>query len=87
MTALAAWLAVKNVRTYSWLLKSAASNIAGSAGKNAGWQIVFQNSRSRSTRRSGGLPAISAVFSAPIEMPAIQFSGMPASCNPSNTPA
>ncbi len=78
---------MKAWRTDSMLLNSANSIAVGSAGKNAGWQIVFQNSRSRSTRCSGALPAISAVFSAPIEMPAIQFSGTPASCSPSNTPA
>ena len=33
---------------------------------------VSQNSRSRSTRFSGGLPAISAALMAPIEMPATQ---------------
>jgi hypothetical protein len=33
------------------------------------------------------LPAITAAFSAPIEMPAIQLGLMPASLNPSSTPA
>ena len=33
---------------------------------------VSQNSRSRSTRLSGGLPAMIAALTAPIEMPATQ---------------
>ena len=41
----------------------------GVAGPSGGRQIVSQNSRNRSTRRSGALPAMIAAFSAPIEMP------------------
>lgn len=37
----------------------------------------FQNSRRRSTRRSGGLPAISAELMAPIETPTIQSTSRP----------
>jgi len=36
---------------------------------------VSQNVRKLSTRFSGGLPAISAEFTAPIEMPATQGAG------------
>jgi hypothetical protein len=36
-------------------------------------EIRRQNSRSRSTRRSGGLPAISAALMASIEMPTTQL--------------
>ncbi len=46
-----------------------------------------QNVRSRSTRRSGGLPAIKAELTAPIEMPTIQLGVTPASAKPSYTPA
>ena len=42
-----------------------------------------QNSRRRSTRRSGGLPARIAEFTAPIEMPTNQLGVMPASASPS----
>ena len=59
---------------------------AGGNG-NAGRQMVSQNSRSLCTRISGGLPAITAVLSAPIEMPATQFGSMPAAASPSYTPA
>ena len=41
-------------------------------GANGNDETRSQNSRSRSTRRSGGLPAISAALIAPIEMPATQ---------------
>jgi hypothetical protein len=34
--------------------------------------MSFQNSRSLSTRAVGGFPAISAAFTAPIEIPATQ---------------
>jgi len=50
------------------------------SGTMAGLEIVSQNACSCSTRRSGGLPAISAALMAPIDMPAIQFGRMPASC-------
>ncbi len=42
-----------------------------------------QNSRRRSTRRSGGLPAISAALMAPIETPATQSGAAPHSARPS----
>ena len=74
-----ACVAVKALRTASLELKSACSINAGNGGPNAGWQIVSQNCSSRSTRFSGGLPAMIAVFNAPIEMPASQFGSMPAS--------
>lgn len=47
----------------------------------------FQNSRSRSTLRLGGLPAISAALIPPIEMPTTQSGAMPASTRPSYAPA
>ena len=52
------------------------------AGNNADWQIVSQNSVSRSSRFSGGLPPRIAALSAPIEMPANQLGSMPASWRP-----
>jgi hypothetical protein len=59
---------------------------SGEAGSTGGRQIVSQNARSRSTRRAGGLPAQTAAFSAPIEMPATQFGSTPASARASTTP-
>src|ERR1700687_5280896 len=47
----------------------------------------FQNSRRRSTRRLGGLPAISAALIAPIDTPAIQSGASPTSARPAYTPA
>ena len=44
---------------------------------------LSQNCRSRSTRRSGGLPAISAALIAPIEMPATQSTSMSTSVSAS----
>ena len=44
----------------------------GSVGVNGNDDTPSQNSRSRSTRRSGGLPAMSAALIAPIEIPATQ---------------
>ncbi len=41
--------------------------------------MVSQNAFSRSTRFSGGLPAMRAQLSAPIEMPAIQSGSSSAS--------
>ena len=40
-------------------------------------EIRRQNSRNRSTRRSGGLPAISAALMAPMEMPTTQLGSTP----------
>ena len=42
-----------------------------------------QNSRSRATRCSGGLPAISAALMAPIDTPAIQSGTAPAAAKAS----
>ena len=42
-----------------------------------------QNSCSRATRRSGGLPAISAPLMAPIDTPATQSGTAPAAAKPS----
>lgn len=68
---------------------STASNhgSAGTPGHNGGRQIASQNSRSRSTRCPGALPAMTAAFNAPIEMPASRFGCRPASSSVSNTPA
>ena len=66
--------------------KIAGMALTGEAGSSGGRQIVSQNSRSRSTRVSRGLPATIAAFSAPIEMPATQFGSMPACARPSITP-
>ena len=60
---------------------------AGTSGHSGERQIASQNSRSRSTRRSGALPAMIAAFNAPIEMPASRFGCRPASSSASNTPA
>ncbi len=68
-----ACMAVNALRTASVELKNACSMNAGSGGPKAGWQIVSQNSSRRATRCSGALPAMIAVFNAPIEMPATQF--------------
>jgi len=46
-----------------------------------------QNSRSRSTRLSGELPAINAALIAPIDTPVTQSGARPWSCMPSYTPA
>ena len=48
---------------------------------------VRQNSRSADTRPSGGLPAINAAFTLPMETPASQSGSIPAPCKPSYTPA
>jgi hypothetical protein len=44
--------------------------------------MYSQNARSCATRVSGGLPAMTAALSAPIEIPAIQFGWMPPSARP-----
>ena len=46
-----------------------------------------QNSPSRSTRLSGGLPAINAALIAPTDTPVTQSGARPWSCMPSYTPA
>ena len=46
-----------------------------------------QNARIRSSRRSGGLPAIRAALMAPMEMPATQCGSTSAPCSASTTPA
>lgn len=48
---------------------------------------LSQNALSRSTRRPGGFPAMSAALIAPIEMPATQSGESAASCIASATPA
>jgi hypothetical protein len=50
---------------------------------SAGWQMVFQKPRNASARFSGALPAMMAAFSAPMEIPEIQFGWIPASSIPS----
>lgn len=85
--ALAAWSAVSIERVASDAPNSICSNVTGSAGVNPGLQMVSQNARNRGTRMDGSFPAMMAVLSAPIEMPATQLSGMRASCSPSSTPA
>jgi len=45
---------------------------------SGGWVTVSQKARRRSTRRSGGLPAIRAALMAPIEMPATHSGSNPA---------
>ncbi len=49
------------------------ANNAGAAIPISGLVITSQNSRSRSTRRSGRLPAISAPLMPPIDVPQIQL--------------
>ena len=49
--------------------------------------ILSQNAPSRSTRRSGGLPATIAALIAPIEIPATQSISIPLAASPSITPA
>ena len=64
--------------------------LGGDAGAWAGKgkaETRSQNSRRRSTRRSGGLPAMSAALTAPMEMPATQFGVCRAATSASNTPA
>src|SRR5438874_2377246 len=57
-------------------------------GINGAWlETRSQNSRNRSTLRSGGLPTINAALIAPIEMPTTQSGTMPASTSPSYAPA
>jgi len=58
------------------------SNASGGSG-NAGDEMRCQNSRRRSTRRSGALPARIAALIAPIEMPANQSGRMQAASSPS----
>jgi hypothetical protein len=48
-----------------------------------GWVMKRENARNRSTRRSGGLPAMIAALIAPIEMPAVQSGCRSASANAS----
>jgi hypothetical protein len=55
--------------------------------QSRGWQIAFQKPRKASMRFSCGLPAMIAVFSAPIETPAIQPGSTFASTSPSTTRA
>jgi len=55
--------------------------------RRGSWQMVRQKARRAATRFSGGLPAIRAVFKAPMEMPDKAVGAMPASVKPSNTPA
>ncbi|MNN46317.1 hypothetical protein D3C81_1606960 [compost metagenome] len=53
-----------------------AVSVSSSSGRpgSHGWaQMYSQNARSCVTRVSGGLPAMTAALSAPIEIPAIQF--------------
>jgi len=80
--------------TESTTMRNASGNSTGAAGSigsvsgpHGCRQMNSQNARSRSIRRSGGLPAITAAFRAPIEMPATQFGWIPASASPSYTPA
>ncbi len=80
-------MAVSHLRMCMLPSNQAFSRMSGSGGEKPGWQMVCQNSRSLASRCSGALPAMIAVFSAPMEMPAIQFGAMPAASSPSNTPA
>ena len=59
----------------------------GSSGANGNDETPSQNSRSRSTRSAGGLPAMSAALIAPIEMPATQSGVWCIAASDSNTPA
>jgi hypothetical protein len=69
----------------SWLIQPrAASPVSRSVQALAqppsrGWLTNSQNSRSRATRVSRGLPAMMALLIAPIEMPAIQVGSTSAS--------
>ena len=66
----------------SWfIIGRIASNPAGSGGGEI-CDTRCQNSVRRSTRRSAGLPAISAALIAPIETPATQSGATPASASP-----
>ena len=47
------------------------------AGKGIREEAMSQNARSRSVRRSGGLPAMIAALIAPIEMPATHSGSNP----------
>lgn len=63
-------------------------NVAGTQAptwpiRSGGRLMVFQNPRSASTRSSGALPAMIAVFKAPIEMPDTQVGWIPAWARPS----
>jgi hypothetical protein len=56
--------------------------VNGVAGRMGGWQMVSQKRRNWSTRLLGGLPAMMAAFSAPMEMPATQLGCSSASASP-----
>ena len=58
----------------------------GGKGYGAYEDTRSQKARSRSTRFSGGLPAISAVVMAPMETPTTQVGTWPASARASYTP-
>ena len=79
------------VALVSLMASRAPSNRCSSAGSgndaNGNDDTPSQNSRSRSTRRSGTLPAMSAALIAPIEMPAIQCGVCRIAASVSNTPA
>ena len=63
-----------------------ASSVA-SGGKSRRLDTISQKARSRSQRRSGGLPAMMAELMAPMEMPATQSGVWPASASASKAPA
>jgi hypothetical protein len=57
------------------------------AGCGAPELTSSQNSRKRTTRSPGALPAMSALLMAPMEVPATQFGAMCSAASASNTPA
>ena len=61
--------------------------VGSGGGAKGNDETPSQNSRRRSTRRAGGLPAISAALIAPIEIPATQSGMWPIKASDSNTPA
>ena len=65
-----------------FIIGRAKSNPAGSTN-GVRDDTRSQNARRRSTRRSGGLPAISAELIAPIETPTTQSGANPAAARPS----
>ncbi len=65
--------------------RRASSAAGGTKGEPA--VARFQNSFSRSTRRSGGLPAIRVELIAPIDTPVTQSGCRPAAASASKAPA
>ena len=70
-----------------WLMKLRTGLIPAIGEKKGPELACSQKVRIRSTRLSGGLPAIRAALIAPMEMPVTHCGSTSAACSASNTPA